>query len=140
MTKLIFCILLVYSVHSSGQTNAHISVIDFVKIKNDLRNEAIYFYENNWKVYRDTALKNNFIKSYQLLTTKADSATNFDIILITEYADSMQFKLSEERFQKMIKAMRPEGPKLLNEIKPNDFRQTIFSKKAETLFSSDLKL
>ena len=82
-------------------------------------------------------MKNDYIKSYKLLTTSADSTANFDLILITEYADSSQFKLNEERFQQIIKATRPDGPKLLNELKPNDFRQNLFFKKSETLFSAD---
>lgn len=134
MIKFIFSIFLLASVTAQGQAKESISVIDFVKIKNDKKNEALYFYENNWKVYRDSALRRNYIISYRLLTTKADSLANFDIMLVTEYADSLQLKLSEERFQQIIKEMRPAGPKLLNELKPNDFRQNIFTKKAETLF------
>ncbi len=139
MTKLIFCFLLLISVTSLGQTKGAISVIDFVKIKNDKRNETLYFYENNWKIYRDSALKNNYIKSYELLTTKTDSIANFDIMLITEYSDSLQLKLGEERFQKIIKEIRPNGPKLLNDLKPNDFRQNVFTKWGETLFCSGQK-
>jgi hypothetical protein len=120
---------------SFGQTESTITIIDFVKIKNNKRKEALYFYENNWKVYRDIALKNNYIKSYKLLTTSADSTANFDLILITEFSDSLQFNLNEERFQQIIKAARPNGPKMLNELKPNDFRQNIFFKKTETLLS-----
>lgn len=114
--------------------------MDFVKIKNGKQKEALYFYENNWKVYRDIALKDNFIKSYKVLLTDADSAANFNLILITVYADSLQFKLSEERFQKIIKDARPDGPMLLNKLKPNDFRQNISFKKTEILFSSDKKI
>jgi len=139
MIKLILCTLLLSSVTSSAQTKGSIAVIDFVKIKNDKRTEALYFYENNWKVYRDSALKKKYIISYRLLTTKTDSIANFDIILLTEYSDSLQLKLSEERFQKIIKEMRPNGPKLLNDLKPSDFRQNVFTKWSETLFYSDLK-
>jgi hypothetical protein len=56
---------------------------------------------------------------------------------MTEYADSSQYKLGEERFQQIIKATRPDGSKLMNELKSNDFRQNLFFKKAETLFSAD---
>ncbi|MES1222383.1 MAG: hypothetical protein ABUT20_43215 [Bacteroidota bacterium] len=139
MTKLIFGILLFVSVSSMAQTKGSISVIDFVKIKNEKRNETLYFYENNWKIYRDSALKNNYIKSYRLLTTKIDSLATFDIMLITEYSDSMQLKLSEERFQKIIKEIRPNGPKLLNDLKPNDFRQNVFTKWGETIFNAERK-
>ena len=136
--SLLFALLLFANI-SFGQSETTITTIDFVKIKNNKRQEALYFYENNWKVYRDIALKNDYIKSYKLLTTSADTTANFDLILITEYADSSQFKLNEERFQQIIKATRPNGPKLLNELKPNDIRQNLFFKTTETLFSADKK-
>ena len=137
MAKIFFIFFFLSCILSHGYSQRPISNIDFVKIKNNKRQEAIYFYENNWKVYRDIALGTGFIKSYKLLLAPADTITNFDLILITEYTDSLQLKLSEERFQKIIKETRPNGPQLLNEIKPSDFRQNIFSKQAETLLTSD---
>jgi hypothetical protein len=116
-----------------------ITKMDFVKIKNGKQKEALFFYENNWKVYRDIALEKGYIKSYKLVTTLADSIANFDLILITEYADSLQEKLSEERFQLIIKEKSPNGPKLLNDLKPNDFRQNLFLKEVKTLYSGNSK-
>jgi hypothetical protein len=139
MRNLLFITLLFFMNISSGQCQTMVSIIDFVKVKNDKHQEALYYYENNWKVFRDIALAKGYIKSYRLLSTKADSMSNFDLILMTEYADSTQYKLSEERFQKIIKEASPNGLKLLNELKPNDFRQNVFFKKTETLFTSDKK-
>jgi len=133
MTKLLLFILLFFYFPSFGQT---VSVMDFVKVKDNKYPETLYYYENNWKVYREIAVKSNFISSYKLLKMSADSIANFDLILITEYADSSQFKLAEERFQKIIKEIRPNGPKLMNNLKPADFRQNVFAKEAQTLFSS----
>jgi hypothetical protein len=137
MRNLLLVSLIFLTTLTFGQNETTITTIDFVKIKNNKRQEALFFYENNWKVYRDIALKNDYIKSYKFLTTSADTTANFDLILITEYADSLQFKFNEERFQQIIKATRPDGPKLLNQLKPNDFRQNLFFKETETLFSSD---
>ena len=130
---LIACCVTVYAQSS-------ITKIDFVKIKEGKKTESLYFYENNWKVYRDIALQKGYIKSYQLLLTVADSLSNFDLMLITEYADSAQEKLSEERFQQIIKETRPNGPKLSNNLKPNEFRQNLYLKNAQTLFSSNFKV
>ncbi len=123
---------------SSSDAQKVISTIDFVKIKNDNRPEALFYYENNWKLFRDIALEKNYIKSYKLLTTRPDTTSNnFDLILITEYSDSTQFKLNEQRFQEIIKTSRPSGLKLLNDLKPNDFRQLLFFKQTETIFNAD---
>ncbi len=91
-----------------AQSPAAISAMDFVKIKNGKRQEALFFYENNWKVYRDAALKKGFIKSYRILSVPGDAAGDFDLILVTEYNDMTQYKSAEERFQQIIKSMRPE--------------------------------
>jgi hypothetical protein len=134
MKQAVFCIFLFISSATYAQQNASITIIDFVKIKNDRIKEAIYYYENNWKVYRDTALKAGYISSYKILKTTADSVGGFHLMLITEYADSVQYNLSEERFGKIIEEISPAGPKLLNEIKPAGFRINVFFKKADTLF------
>ena len=128
-----FC-LIITSLHANSQST--VSTIDFVKVKEKRMKEAIFFYENNWKVYRDIALQKGFIKSYRLLKAVPDSLNNFDLMLITEYKDSVQLKLNEERFQQIIRETRPNGPKLLNELKPNDFRQNLFFRQSVTLFSS----
>jgi hypothetical protein len=134
-----FVVLVLLSNFSFGQNQKSISIIDFVKIKNYKRQETIFYYENNWKLHRDVAIEKGYIQSYKLLTTTADTAANFDLILITEYADSLQFKLREERFQEIIKMNRPDGPKLLNELKPSDFRINLFFRQTETLFHSEKK-
>ena len=128
---ILICLFLVAALSSLGQSG--IAVIDFVKIKEGRKKEALFFYENNWKVYRDIALKKNYISSYRLFSA-GDSAGSFDLMLITEYADSAQLGLSEHRFNDIIKAIRPEGPKLLNRLKPNDFRQNVYSRKNDILF------
>ena len=68
----------------------------------------------------------NFCRGHNGRGWKAD----FDFILITEYGDSTNYRLAEERFDKIIKEINPNGPKLLNALKPNEFRNNIFFKKA----------
>lgn len=139
MKNIFLIIFLLITKLSSGQTNQAVSVIDFVKIKNNYRKEALFYYENNWKASRDIAVRKGYIQSYSLLSTTPDSSADFDLMLITVYKDSAQLSLVEERFQEIFKEMRSGGPVLLNDIKPGDFRQNVFSKKAETIFSSDQK-
>ena len=111
--------------------------MDFVKIKDGKKAEALYFYENNWKVYREVAVEKGFIQSFQILSVLPDSLNNLDLILITTYKDSLQYVKSEEHFQSIIKELRPNGPKLLNQLKPTEFRQNVFARKTQSLFLSD---
>lgn len=114
------------------QTSNSISSIDFVKIKNNNREEALYYYENNWKALREVAIKKDYIQSFQLLLTDDDEKANFDIMLVTVYKDEAQYEKSETNFQEIIEA-RPDGLKLLNDKKPGAFRELVFYKKMKNL-------
>ena len=133
MTRKFALTCLFYFCSSFHQPEKPISVIDFVKIKNNHRAEALYFYTNNWIVYREEALKRNEILSYQILQTRPDSLLDFDLILTTIYKDSNQLTASETNFAAIIKVLRPNGRKLLDSLKPGDFRQLVATKVAEKL-------
>jgi len=135
MKSFLFTLSLLMALNALGQSSS-ILTMDFVKVKNGKHQEALYFYENNWKLYRDIALQRGFIQSYRLVTTTADSLADFDIILITEYADSTHLQASEQPFQQIIKEVRTNVPRLLNEWKPADFRQKLYLRRAKTVFSS----
>jgi len=108
---------------SYAQKTSYVAM-DIIKVKNGLWNEALYFFENNWKVYREDAINQGIISSYQMLVNKADSVSH-NIILITEYPDSLSYRKSEENFRPILKKFRPDGPVYLNEKRRNDFVQTV---------------
>lgn len=125
MKKLILILLIGFLTYHSihAQKSAYVA-LDIIRVKNGLWNEALYFFENNWKVYREEAIKQGIISSYQMLVNKADSVTN-NIILITQYPDSSSYQKSEENFRPIMKKIRPGGPNYLNEKRRNDFVQTL---------------
>jgi len=94
--------------------------IDLVKIKDGNAAEAMYFYENNWKVYRDSAQKIGLITSYKLLRNTTDTA-KADILLVTEYPSRKVFEDREQYWQPLMKALRPNGPVVLNGKKRDEF-------------------
>ena len=112
------------------------STVDFVKIKDGKRAEAIYYYENNWRLYREEALRRGLIHSYELIDAKSEANSDFDLILITRYLGPVQLRDSEKNFEPILKQMRPNGPILKNEIKPADFRQSVFLYTGESPFTS----
>lgn len=136
MRSFLFVSCIAATLTAGAQT---VLVMDFVKVKNDKYAETMFFYENNWKVYRDIALQKGFITSYRLEKTTADTAAPFDIILITEYRDTSMYHKSEENFRDILATARPNGPLLLNDLKPADFRQNVFVKITETVYSSTKK-
>lgn len=112
-------------------------LMDFVKIKDGKRDEAMFFYENNWKVYREAALKKGIIHSYELIEAKSETNTTFDIILVTRYKNEEQHKNSEKNFEPILKEIRPNGALLKNDLKPEDFRQNVFLSIGKSVFTSE---
>ena len=103
-----------------------ISTIDLVQIINNNKEEAIFYYKNNWKVLREMALEKGYIDSFELFEMTADKDDPFEIILITTYKNEWQYEKREEHFTEIMKLKG--GLKLLNDKKPNEFRNTVFSK------------
>ncbi len=111
-------------------------VADFVKIKEGRRDEAIFFYENNWKIYREEAKRRGVIDSYEFIDARSEKSPHFDLILITRYRGEGQYKNSEKNFEPILKQFRPNGPVLKNALKPADFRESVFLYDGKSLFSS----
>jgi len=102
------------------------TIIEFVKFKNGNAKQAQYFYENNWKLFREAAKKENVIASFDMLPADPEAAGAFDLMLITRYRGKEQFDASEKAFEPILKALRPNGPALLDGLKPEEFRETVF--------------
>jgi len=109
-----------------GQQDDKISTIDFVQILDDNREETIYYFQNNWKILRNIALKKGYIHSYQLLEVPYSLDQPFHLMLITTYLNEGQYNLREVHFAELIK--QKGELKLLNDKKPGEFRKTLFSK------------
>jgi len=118
--------LIFMSFSSIAQKSQSISSIDFVKIINNNEEEALFYYQNNWKVLRQMAYKKNYILSFELLKDISEEQNSFNLLLITTYKNKEQFEKREEHFQELIK--EKGSLKLLNEKKPAEFRKTILSK------------
>lgn len=130
-TVLLFVLLSTISI-GYGQGNSKISTIDFVQVLNDNKEEALFYYQNNWKVLRDKALEKNYIHSYQLLETPISPNEPFQLMLITTYMNHQEYNRGEERFDELI---AEKGPlRLMNHKKPGEFRKVLFNKMAKQLY------
>jgi len=125
MTLRILFLALFFPVLSYSQSNEKITTIETVEILNDNADEAIYYFENNWKKLRETAVKKGYIHSFQLLKTAYSEEAPFHIVLITTFANQKQFDDRETHFTELIKASG--GLKLLNEKTPAEFRKSVFA-------------
>mgnify|MGYP005990203597 CR=1 FL=1 len=126
MKKLILFASILFCTQINAQENTKISTIDFVQTVNNNTKELLYYYQNNWEVFRKMAIKKNYIDSYQFLETTPTKEAPFNYLIITTYKNKTQFDAREKHFQELIKA---KGKlELLNNKKPGDFRKTLFKK------------
>lgn len=101
-----------------------IKVVELVKVLGGHLPEAEFFYRNNWKALRDEAIKRGVIDSYTWAVADPKEDSEWDIILITRYKSEEQYAASEDNFRKIIKELRPNGPMLVNGLKPEEFRKS----------------
>ncbi len=123
--KLLFALLFISSV-SYGQKDIRISSVSFVEILNDNRAEALFYFQNNWKVLRDMAISKKHIESYQFMEVPTTDENSFDLILITTYENKEQYELREKNFKELID--KKGERKLMNDKKPEEFRKTLFTR------------
>ena len=111
---------------SSIAQESKLSTIEFVQILNNNKEEAVFYFENNWAALRDRAIENGYISSYQLLETPTSVDQPFQIMLVTTYSNEQQYRDREKHFEQLINTSG--GLKLLNDKQPGDFRKSLFSK------------
>ena len=126
MRLIILITLLTICSYSYGQQDERITTIGFVQILNDNKQEATYYYQNNWEVLRNMAIKKKYIHSFQILEAPISEGEPFQLMLITTYLDEKQYKLREDHFTELIE--EKGALKLMNEKEPAEFRRTLFSK------------
>lgn len=123
---LLLGILILCAAYNYAQVSNRISTIDFVQVLDDNHSEVKFYYENNWKILREMAIKKGQIESFEIIETSSTPEAPFNLILKTTYSDKEQYDLREEHFQELIK--KKGELKLLNDKKPAEFRKTIFNK------------
>lgn len=107
-------------VEAPGQA-PYATTLDIIECRPGYERECLYFYENNWKLFREEALDRNFISGYQILRTAPDSISAVTLLLLTEYPDSTTFAETEDNFQPLMGELRPDGPDLLNSVSRSEF-------------------
>jgi ketosteroid isomerase-like protein len=110
-------------------------IMDFFKIKPGRRAEALFFFEQNWMIFREEALRLRHISDYRLLEMSGESEAPFNLILMTEYPDSASFHASEANFAPILRALRPDGPVMMNDLKREDIFESRFSGEGTAIFA-----
>lgn len=113
-----------------------IETIDFIKVKDGRRDDARYYYENNWRAYRAAAVKRGLIHSFDYVEITIEKDSAFDLLLITRYQGEEQYNNREKIFEPIIKELSPNGPFMRGTSKPDDFRQIVYAYTGKSIFSA----
>ena len=120
-----------------GQQDERISTLDFVQILNGNSEEAHFYYRNNWKKLRESAVEKGYIHSYEVLETETTDDAPFAFILVTTYPNKKLYAKREEHFGELIE--QSGELKLLNDKKPNEFRKNLFNKESVKHWETKIK-
>jgi hypothetical protein len=79
-----------------------ITSVDFVQVIDNNKQEALYYYQNNWQHYRQLAKAKGFIEDFMLLETEATEQAPFHFMLITTYPNQEAYDKREENFRPLM--------------------------------------
>lgn len=119
---LLICAL---SQHAMADT---VTVVEGIKILNDHRADAVFYYQNNWAYFRRKAEEQAAIDSYELIVSdpgdgKPGDEEAVDILLITRFESAEQYADIESAYERVMAGRDLE---LLSDLQPGEFRENVF--------------
>ena len=124
--NLILIVLSFYSI-CNGQQDERMSLMIFVEVLNDNKEEAIFYYQNNWGAMAELAIERGLMESHQILETPYSEEEPYHLILIVTFFNEEQYDNREEPYFELLKEIGPE--KLMNGKKPDEFRKELYKKR-----------
>ncbi len=115
----------------SGQSKS-ITAIEFVEILDDQKEEAIFYYQHNWKVLRERAKEHGFVESFQLIEIPYSSELPAHLLLITHFRNSEQYDQVEKNFKVLLE--EHGEMRLLNTKQPAVFRKNVMYRVSKTQY------
>lgn len=108
MRRISIIILVVFSITISvaAQNNDSVWTVDTVKTNEGQQANYLQFIEQNWAKARQMIKEKGKIKSYRVLSVKPDKSQQWDVLLITEYANREAFEKREEIFAEVFKTQK----------------------------------
>ena len=125
----VILLLIVLSFYSicDGQQDKRMSLMIFVQVLNDNKEEAIFYYQNNWGAMAELAIERGLMESHQILETPYSEEEPYHLILIVTFFNEEQYDNREEPYFELLKEIGPE--KLMNDKKPDEFRKELYKKR-----------
>ncbi len=124
--KLLLIVLSFCSI-CNGQHDERMSLMIFVQVLNDNKEEAIFFYQNNWGAMAELAIEKGLMESHQILETAYSEEEPYHLILIVTFFNEEQYDNREGSYFELLKEIGPE--KLMNDKNPDEFRKELYKKR-----------
>jgi hypothetical protein len=106
---ILITIFILWIIDGSAQQRPTIWAMDFVKTKDGHFDDYLKFNEANWRKARDEMKKQGTVLSYKVLTMPSAAQDEWDVLLMTEYADMKMYEAREKSYQDAIAKIRPAG-------------------------------
>ncbi|MDQ3799876.1 MAG: nuclear transport factor 2 family protein [Acidobacteriota bacterium] len=113
---------------SAAQTNSSVWTVDFVKTKDGQQTNYLKFIEQNWARARSFMKQKGIANSYQVLSLPASDKAEWDVLLMTEYANQAGYEQREAVFQEYRKTAQTVGNDAANKINPREISEIKFSR------------
>ncbi len=133
MKKMLFvCLLLGVARLCAAQS---VWATDFVKTKEGQHENYLRSLRANWEKARVKAVELGYVKAYRVLTLPGNA--DWDVVLMTEYADRASYEKAEEHFTEVFKLVMPNGPTLIEGKGSRQLADIQFSKEfSSPIFSN----
>jgi hypothetical protein len=96
----------VYAQVSRPYRSGSVWEMSFIRMKPGMETAYLNYVATDWKKIQEAAKKEGFILSYRVLTTEGHNATDWNIVLMTEYKDLATLEANEQKgdafFQKVV--------------------------------------
>ena len=96
----------VYAQVSRPYRNGSVWEMSFIRMKPGMETAYLNYVATEWKRVQESAKKEGLILSYRVLTTEGHGATDWNIVLMTEYKDLATLEANEAKgdafFQKVV--------------------------------------
>ena len=108
--------------------------IAFIKVKPGMDVAYLTYLSGSWKAEQDAAKKEGMILSYKVLTTEAHGATDFNLLLMTEYKNLAAMEAGQEKFDTLVQKVIGDDQKQMQGYKDRlEIREVLGSRLAREI-------
>lgn len=97
--------------------NGSVWSIAFIKVKPGMEVAYLNYLSGAWKAEQEAAKKEGLILSYKVLSTEAHGATDFNLLLMTEYKDLASMEAGQEKFDALAQKVVGDDQKQMQGYK-----------------------